>query len=256
MACSTKPLSYSVLGSPLEVGHQIPSPLVGPLLVRDMSQVSCVYVGRSRELYSHGLLQLSPSRLGQRPSPLGASPACGSCHSILLAQKSEFPLWVGKAVLRLPPPPRAPSPTCILAVSLHGHTTPDPSLRHLFPAEPGAPGEPGEQTQQIAERGSAAPFPPRAATVSRPVPAAQTPARLAPRAGRPLRCSSQASRAPTVRVPARGPLQEARQRAARLGTRLRAGVGKPGSRGSQYFPASRAARGNAAGCQGPNLVHL
>lgn len=118
MVCSTKPLSYSVLGSPLEVGHQIPSPLVGPLLVRDMSQVSCVHVGRSRELYSHGLLQLSPSRLGQRPSPLGASPACGSCHSILLAQKSEFPLWVGKAVLRLPPPPRPISnlyPRCLTA---------------------------------------------------------------------------------------------------------------------------------------------
>jgi hypothetical protein len=55
----------------------------------------------------------------------------------------------------------------------------------------------------------------RAPPVSRPAPAAQTPARLALRAGRPLRCCSQASRAPTVRVPVLGPPQEARQPAAR-----------------------------------------
>lgn len=96
----------------------------------------------------------------------------------------------------------------------------------------------------------------RAPPIARPAPAAQTPARLALRAGRPLRCSSQASGAPTVRVPVRGPLQEARQPAARPHTRLRAGARKPRSRGSQWSPAPRAVWGATAGCPESDLADL
>lgn len=191
----------------------------------------------------HSLPQSSLPLLGQRPSPPGASPACGR------------PAAASGSRVRVPPRGGVGG-DCSETPAPHPlHRRPRSKARHPGPVplplslHRGAPGEPGEQTQQIAELRSAEPAP--SALGPRARPAARTPA-LRARLGRPFRCSSQArgrasgsgSRAPAGPLPSRGQPQEATRRAVRRRTGLRArarGTLEPPR--SRQFPARPFAAG-------------
>lgn len=136
------------------------------------------------------------------------------------------------------------SPTRVRAVPLPKRANPRPSLSH--PLYRGARGEPREQTQQIAERESAEPAASARRPPPRPAPVAQTPA-LRARLSRPFRCSSQdgGRRAGplSVRFPSRGPRQEAKRRAARPRTGLRASSGEDWISADPNGPQPRRLRG-------------
>lgn len=222
MARSTKAFSSSVLGSPLGSGASESSIPSKSFAGWGNVPGQLVSLGRSG-----GPLPLRPCSLAFTAPFLSFRFAPLSSWSISSLRKpAAVPSWLilsshsGWGRLSCYPLP----PIFISPISVLGRTIPGSSLRHPFPAEPRA--SLGSRRNRLQNAG-ARPRCLRAPPVSRPAPAAQTPARLALRAGRPLRCCSQASRAPTVCVPVRGPPQEARQPAARPAPACAPG---PGSR--------------------------
>lgn len=235
MARSAKAFSSSVLGSPPREWGISPPPLAAPLLTGEMSQVSWFHLGAAEGCSSPPTPASTAPFLFSVCAPLLLEhlQLAEARLSVFLAHLSSHSGW-GEAVLR-PPASNLHNPRLTAGAHHPGFL---PSV-NPFRRSPEPRASLGSRRNRLQNAG-ARPRCLRAPPVSRPAPAAQTPARLALRAGRPLRCSSQALRAPTVRVPVRGPPQETRQPTAPPAPACAPGPRKPRSRGSQWFPAPSA----------------